>query len=52
MVQEVRQALTVKLDDRVGGARLLADLNLQKICGPIIEVDDEYIQFVHFTVKE
>ena len=51
-IQEVQYALSVKLDDREGQIRRLVDLNIGKICGPIVEVVNDYVQFVHFTVKE
>ncbi len=48
----MEQALAVSLDDTEGNARVLASLNIIKIYGPIIEVVEDYVQFVHFTVKE
>lgn len=51
-IQEVQCALSVKIDDRDGKTRRLVDLNVGKICGPIVEVVEDYVQFVHFTVKE
>jgi hypothetical protein len=48
----MEQALTVSLDDIEGSARVLANLNIIKVCGPIVEVVEDYVQFVHFTVKE
>ena len=51
-IQEMEQALTVSLDDIEGSARVLANLNIIKVCGPIVEVVEDYVQFVHFTVKE
>ena len=51
-IYEIEQALTISLDDFEGNKRILANLNIVKMCGPIIEVVDEYVQFVHFTVNE
>ena len=51
-IQEIEQALTVRLDDFDGNTGIFSNLNIVKICGPIVEVVDEYVQFVHFTVKE
>jgi len=51
-IQEVQYALSIKTDDREGKIRRLIDFNVRKICGPIVEVVDDYVQFVHFTVKE
>lgn len=51
-IQEIQQALTINLDDKERQAIILAPLNIVKMCGPIVEVVDDYVQFVHFTVKE
>ena len=51
-IQEMEQALTVSLDDIEGNARVLSNLDIIKVCGPIVEVVEDYVQFVHFTVKE
>jgi hypothetical protein len=51
-IQEIQQALIINLDDREGKTRILGPLNIVKVCGPIVEVVDDYVQFVHFTVKE
>ena len=51
-IQEMEQALTVSIDDIEGNARVLANLDIKKVCGPIVEVVEDYVQFVHFTVKE
>ncbi|KAI0379623.1 NACHT domain protein [Hypomontagnella monticulosa] len=51
-VQEIQQALTIIPNDKEGKARVIGNLLLVKICGPILEIVDDYVQFVHFTVKE
>ena len=51
-IQEIEQALTVSPNDKVGSTRVQSQLNVQRICGPIVEVVDDYVQFVHFTAKE
>ncbi|KAF2191077.1 hypothetical protein K469DRAFT_746515 [Zopfia rhizophila CBS 207.26] len=51
-IQEMEQALIVNLDEIGGRARVLVGLNIIKICGPTVELVDDYVQFVHFTVKE
>ena len=51
-MHEIQQALTIEVNDTEGKARLLANLEAIKICRPIVEVADNYVQFVHFTVKE
>ncbi|KAF7538368.1 hypothetical protein G7054_g3005 [Neopestalotiopsis clavispora] len=51
-VQEIQQALSIGLADRQGPTKFLGALPIQRLCGPIVEVADEYVQFVHFTVQE
>lgn len=51
-VREAQQALAIKCDDKEGEIRILQDLEMESLCGPIIEVTDDHIQFAHFTVKE
>ena len=49
--QELEQALLVdSSSDEALSA--IASVNFVGICGPIVEVLDEKVQFVHFTVKE
>lgn len=51
----MEQALLVTLDPRShadGLPRLLTNMEFVKLCGPIIEVVGEELQFVHFTVQE
>ena len=51
-LQEARQALTIEAGDKEGKPHLGGDFVIERLCGPIVEVVDDYIQFVHFTVKE
>ena len=51
-IPEIEQALVVNRGGVAGDGKVIASLNLPRICGPIVEVVDEYVQFVHFTVKE
>jgi hypothetical protein len=51
-IQEIEQALVVSREGVEGSAKVIAALNMPRICGPIVEVVDDYVQFVHFTVKE
>lgn len=30
----------------------LTNINFVQICGPIVEIEDEKLQFVHFTAEE
>ncbi|KAI1291593.1 NACHT domain protein [Xylaria venustula] len=51
-VQEIQQALSIDLQDpeKIGNVR--GNLDLVRMCGPIVELVDGFVQFVHFTVKE
>ena len=51
-IQEIEQALVIRTDDSDGNARVIARLNAVRVCGPILEVVDDYVQFVHFTARE
>ncbi|ERF71684.1 hypothetical protein EPUS_08997 [Endocarpon pusillum Z07020] len=51
-IQELEQALMVDVENVDGIVRVPCSLNIVELCGPIVEVVDEYVQFVHFTVKE
>ncbi|GAW19567.1 hypothetical protein ANO14919_090550 [Xylariales sp. No.14919] len=50
--EEAQQALLVRPDDRDQVFNIVAGLNVVEIIGPIVEIVDTYIQFVHFTAKE
>ncbi|RSL98170.1 hypothetical protein CDV31_012704 [Fusarium ambrosium] len=49
---ELEQALVINPDQFDQEPRVNSELNVVKDCGPIVEVIDDYVQFVHFTVKE
>ncbi|KAF2792115.1 NACHT domain protein [Melanomma pulvis-pyrius CBS 109.77] len=51
-IHEIEQALVVSQEDTEGKGKVLSTLNIVQICGPIVEVVDDYVQFVHFTVQE
>jgi len=51
-IYEMEQALTVNPEDIEGKASVVSKLNVVEICGPIVEVVEDYVQFVHFTVQE
>jgi hypothetical protein len=51
-IQEIEQALIVRMNDIDGDLKVIARLNPVQVCGPILEIVDDYVQFVHFTVKE
>lgn len=51
-IQEIEQALVVSREGVKRIAKVIATLNMPRICGPIVEVVDDYVQFVHFTVKK
>ncbi|KAL6796983.1 hypothetical protein J3E68DRAFT_450030 [Trichoderma sp. SZMC 28012] len=46
---EIEQALVVTISST---SRVSSPLNIVRLCGPIIEVVEGNLQFVHFTVKE
>ncbi|KAI5456910.1 hypothetical protein BGZ63DRAFT_434144 [Mariannaea sp. PMI_226] len=50
--RELEQALVVNPVQADQQPRVVSKLDVVNICGPIVEVVDEYVQFVHFTVKE
>jgi hypothetical protein len=48
---ELGQALLVRPPDEEAITKNLP-MDFPSICGPIVEVVDDYVQFVHFTVRE
>ncbi|KAK5235331.1 hypothetical protein LTR47_003516 [Exophiala xenobiotica] len=48
---ELGQALLVRHPDEEAVTKSLP-MDFPRLCGPIVEVVDEYVQFVHFTVRE
>ena len=50
--QEIEQALAIREGDGRFSIERKVFLNIPQLCGPIVEVQTEYLQFVHFTVKE
>lgn len=51
-LRELEQALVISRQGIGGDGRVVAVTDLIRICGPIVEVVDDYVQFVHFTVQE
>ena len=51
-VQELEQALVVSTNPSSACKVSSSPLNVVRLCGPIVEVVDDYVQFVHFTVQE
>ncbi|KAH7249586.1 hypothetical protein B0J15DRAFT_536886 [Fusarium solani] len=49
---ELEQALVINPEQPDQEPRVNSELNVVEFCGPIVEVIDDYVQFVHFTVKE
>ncbi|RTE76813.1 hypothetical protein BHE90_008704 [Fusarium euwallaceae] len=49
---ELEQAMVINPDQPDQEPRVNSELNVVEFCGPIVEVIDDYVQFVHFTVKE
>ena len=51
-VQELEQALSIRIGDLNQIPRGYSTLKLVRICGPVVEVVDNEVHFVHFTAKE
>ncbi|KAF5584313.1 Nacht domain-containing protein [Fusarium pseudoanthophilum] len=51
-LKEMEQALLVDPKVPFKASRVQATVNVIQICGPIIDVIDGYVQFVHFTVRQ
>ncbi|TGJ79599.1 hypothetical protein E0Z10_g9161 [Xylaria hypoxylon] len=51
-VEEIQQALTIDPNGLKNTRKVRGELALDQICGPIVELVDGYVHFVHFTVKE
>lgn len=51
-VQEIQQALSIDVSRPGRSGRVAGNFDVVEVCGPIVEVVDEYVRFVHFTVKE
>ena len=51
-VEELLQALAITAGQRdfLKGRKVFRDI--LKLCGPIIEIENDIVQFVHFTAKE
>ncbi|KAF4962504.1 hypothetical protein FSARC_9427 [Fusarium sarcochroum] len=50
--QEIEQALIVNPDQPNKQSGVVSMTSVVQVCGPIVEVVDGYVQFVHFTVRE
>jgi len=51
-VQELEQALSIRIGDYDQIPKGYSTLNLVRLCGPVVEVVDGEVLFVHFTAKE
>ncbi|KAF2647160.1 hypothetical protein K491DRAFT_644350 [Lophiostoma macrostomum CBS 122681] len=51
-IYELEQALVVHMKGISGTGIVKAKLPIAELCGPIVEVVEDYVQFVHFTVYE
>ena len=51
-IEELLQALAITpgQEDFLKGRKVFRDI--LKLCGPIIEIENDVVQFVHFTAKE
>lgn len=50
--QEIEAALSIRDEDTAFPKNRRLSLNIPGICGPIIEIRNEVVQFVHFTARE
>jgi hypothetical protein len=51
-IEELEQALSIRIGDYGQIPKGYSTLNLVRLCGPVVEVADGEVQFVHFTAKE
>ncbi|WKT45256.1 NACHT nucleoside triphosphatase [Fusarium oxysporum f. sp. vasinfectum] len=51
-LKEIEQALIVDREHPSKQPRVQAEIDPIHVCGPIVDVVDGYVQFVHFTVRE
>jgi hypothetical protein len=51
-VAEAEQLLCMSPGNMTAPPRIIGNLDVVKLCGPIVEAIDDYVFFVHFTVKE
>jgi hypothetical protein len=51
-VEELSFALNLDPDGKRDLPRSEGVLNVVGLCGPIVEISNGYVNFVHFTVKE
>lgn len=51
-MEELSFALGLDPDGRRELPRSEGVLNVVRLCGPIVEITNGYVNFVHFTVKE
>ena len=49
---ELEQALIIPAMPSDGSARTSSRLEPVELCGPVVEIVDEHVQFVHFTARE
>jgi hypothetical protein len=50
--REIEAALAIRQEDRrfFKGHRVF--LNIPRLCGPVLEIENDVVQFVHFTAKQ
>ena len=51
-VIEIKHAITIEPGDSFFDGSRITPRGLDELCGPILEVRNGYVSFVHFTVKE
>lgn len=51
-IQELQQALSIRVGDSSQIPQGYSTLNLVLLCGPVVELVDDEVHFVHFTAKQ
>jgi hypothetical protein len=50
--RELEAALAIRQEDRNFSKSHRVFLNIPRLCGPILEIESDVVQFVHFTAKQ
>jgi hypothetical protein len=50
--RELEAALAIRQEDRKISKSHRVFLNIPRLCGPILEIESDVVQFVHFTAKQ
>ena len=50
--REIEAALSIRQGDRTIDKERKVFLNVSRLCGPVLEIQNGFVQFVHFTAKQ